>query len=179
MKRAIFGVAAGQCLLCSSIYSGPPSSYSPAASPPTEYSWSGFYLGVSGGYTHGQVEPELTLSGAFDQIAPLRDALGMRGSKDFDYNGSQVGGLIGYTYQIGNCVIGLEGAGSYLWGRKATDAGAFGPRPRRSTVRHPHVVEKALSLTIAPRIGYSFGRVLPYVRRGLAVGDLDFLTKSA
>jgi outer membrane immunogenic protein len=177
MKSAILNVAAVQCLLYSSIYSGTPPSYSQPASLPATVSWTGFYLGAFGGYTRGQVEPQLTLGGAFDQIPALRDAIATRGSRGFDYDGGEAGGLIGYNYQFGNCVIGLESAGGYLWARKSTDAGAFVLAPGVPPLDVRTSFKTHYLLTVAPRIGYAWGRLLPYVTGGLAVGRSGFLTK--
>jgi outer membrane immunogenic protein len=173
MKSTITSIVA-LCVLYSPTYAGPLPSYSKTAQTEIVFSWTGFYLGAFGGYTHGQVEPRLTLGGAFDQIAVLRDALEERGSKDFDFDGGAAGGLIGYNYQFGNCVVGLETAGAYLWARKFTDAGAFVLAPGVPPLDIRTSFKTHYLLTVAPRIGYSFGRVLPYVTGGLAVGDLDF-----
>jgi outer membrane immunogenic protein len=174
MRKSAIAIVAVLVVFCRPSYGGPQPSYSKEAAPPVPVSWTGFYLGVSGGYTRGQVEPELTLGGAFNQLPPLKSGIESRGSEDFDFDGGQAGGVIGYNYQFGNCVIGLEGAGSYLWARDSTESGAFvlasgvPPLDVRTSFKTHYL------LTVAPRIGYAFGPILPYLTGGLAVGDLEF-----
>jgi outer membrane immunogenic protein len=174
MKTISASVAAFY-LVCGSVYGGPPQVFHSEAAPAPSITWTGFYLGAFGGYTRAQVDPQLSLGGGFDQIpAPITNGLESRGSEDFDYNGGEVGGLIGFNYQVGQLVVGLEGAGGYLWSRESRDSGvlAFGqgvpPLEIRSSFKTHYLI------TLAPRIGYAFGRVLPYVTGGLAVGDLDW-----
>jgi outer membrane immunogenic protein len=137
--------------------------------------WTGFYVGAFGGYTRTHVDPQLSLSGGFDQIpSPITNGLESRGSEALDFNGGELGGLIGFNYQLGQVVVGLEGAGGYLWSRDSRDTGAinFGqgvpPLEVRSSFKTHYL------FTLAPRIGYAFGPVLAYVTGGLAVGDLDW-----
>ena len=56
------------------------------------YNWSGIYIGINGGGGWG--------SSNFS--APLA-------SNTFDLSGAMVGGTIGYNWQIGQSVLGLEG----------------------------------------------------------------------
>src|SRR5438105_14194619 len=125
MKKTIVGIVAALYPVCGTIYGGPQPSYSEAAPAPAPINWTGFHLGVFGSYTHDQVDPQLSLGGAFNQIPPIKSGLESRGSKDFDFDGGELGGLIGFDYQLGNWVIGLEGGGGYLWSRESTDTGAF------------------------------------------------------
>jgi outer membrane immunogenic protein len=163
-------------IVCGAICAGPPQDiHSEAAPAATSSTWTGFYLGAFGGYTRAQIDPRLSLSGGFDQIpAPITNGLESRGSEAFDYDGGELGGLIGFNYQVGQIVIGLESAGGYLWSRDSRDTGAliFGqgvpPLEIRSSFKTHYLI------TVAPRIGYAFGRVLPYVTGGLAVGDLEW-----
>jgi len=64
-------------------HKAPPAYTAPYTAP--AYNWTGFYLGVNGGYGIGT-------SSAFG-----------------DPNGGLIGGTIGYNYQIGQFVIGAEG----------------------------------------------------------------------
>jgi outer membrane immunogenic protein len=165
------------CITSGTIYAGPPqvaeSKAMTAAAAP--FTWTGFYLGVQGGYTHAQVDPQLSLGGSFSQIpAPITDGLESRGSQGFDYDGGTLGGLAGFNYQFGQMVVGLEGSGSYLWSRDSRDTGAFllgqgvPPLEIRGSFKTHYL------FTVGPRIGYAFGRALPYITGGLAVGDLEW-----
>jgi opacity protein-like surface antigen len=164
-------IVAASCIVSGAIFAGPPQvTHRETAAAP--FTWTGFYLGVQGGYTHAQVDPQLSLGGSFSQIpAPITDGLESRGSQDFDYDGGTLGGLAGFNYQFGQMVVGLEGSGSYLWSRDSRDTGAFllgqgvPPLEIRGSFKTHYL------FTVGPRIGYAFGRVLPYITGGLAVGD--------
>ncbi len=152
---------------CGSIYGGPEPSYSKDAPPPAPaaMNWTGFYVGVFGGYNHGHVEPDLTLGGSFNQIGPLKNALESRGSEDFNYDGGEAGGLIGYNYQLGKLMVGLESATSYQWARESTDTGAFilgqgaPPLSVRTSFKTHYLT------TVAPRLGFACGRFMPLRHR--------------
>jgi outer membrane immunogenic protein len=174
MKKTIAGIVVASSAFCGAIYGGPPVPLSEVAPSPVSITWTGFHVGVFGTFTHDHAEPELNLTGAFNQIGPIERALESRGSEDFDSNGGGLGGLIGFDYQLGKWVIGLEGAGGYLWARGSRDTGAFvlgegAPPLELRTSFKTHYL-----FTVAPRIGYAWGRFLPYVTGGLAVGDLDW-----
>ena len=174
MNKTIAGIIVALAVFGGTIYGGPPVPLPETAPAPVSFTWTGFHLGVFGSYTRDQVDPELSLGGTFNQIPPIKRGLEARGSEDFDSNGGTLGGVIGFDYQLGNWVIGLEGAGGYVWAQGSRDTGAFilgtGVPPLEiSTSFETHYL-----FTVAPRIGYAWGRLLPYVTGGLAVGDLDW-----
>lgn len=68
--------------------------------PPTPvaavYNWTGFYVGVNGGYGWGQQDPLNLISNRFDRAS-------------FDLNGGFIGGTAGAQIQQGYVVLGVEG----------------------------------------------------------------------
>jgi len=110
------------------------------------YNWTGFYVGINGG-------------GAFGN-SNISNALG---SSSFDVSGGLVGGTVGYNWQAGRFVYGLEG--DIDW---ASIKG--------STTSAPCVTSCETSSswfgTARGRIGYAFNRVLPYATGGAAFGDI-------
>ena len=62
------------------------------------FSWTGFYLGLNGGYNFGTVTPA---------------AGGTGGPANLSTNGFLFGGTLGGNYQMGSFVLGLEGDGDY------------------------------------------------------------------
>jgi len=72
----------------------PPQPYvkAPAYVPPY-YNWSGFYLGINGGYGFGNSS--------------------WTGTDNFSVNGGLVGGTVGFNYQISQFVLGIEGDFDY------------------------------------------------------------------
>jgi outer membrane immunogenic protein len=112
------------------------------------YNWTGFYLGVNGG-------------GAFGQSS-LSNVLGSSG--DFDVNGGLVGGTIGYNWQVGHVVFGVEG--DIDWASiKGTTTSLVCPSVSCET-------HNSWLGTARGRIGYAFNRVLPYITAGGAFGDV-------
>ena len=109
------------------------------------YNWTGAYVGINGGGGWGRS----------DTSAPFA-------SGSFDTSGAVVGGTIGYNYQMGQTVFGLEGDVDWSNVRGSSTCGAgFSCETKNSWLA-----------TARGRIGYAFDRVMPYVTGGLAVGDI-------
>src|SRR5690349_12789522 len=116
MKKTILTLLAGLC--AAAIANGGPESFSGkemqqvAPAPPPCPTWTGFYLGVTGGYDRALFDPSLSLGGGWigsgDEVVTAH-----AGNRDLDVNGGQVGGVIGYNFQLSNFVLGIEGSGSY------------------------------------------------------------------
>lgn len=112
------------------------------------FTWSGFYVGINAGYGFG----DSTLSGAGASTTVHPD-------------GALLGPTIGYNFQAGSAVYGIEGDIDYSWMRKTADA--TGPCPS-CEVRNNYIA------TIRGRLGWAFDRWLPYVTGGVAFGDIQF-----
>jgi outer membrane immunogenic protein len=141
---------------------------------PSLYNWTGFYIGAQGGYTYGRFDPDLRLGGDWSTFPEDRAELSSRGSEALDANGGNLGGVLGYNYQMDHWVFGLEASGSYLWLRNSRDVGTFTVPASENTYNVSTSFKTHYLTTVAPRIGYAWGRFLPYVTGGLALGDLDF-----
>ena len=116
--------------------------------PAPAYDWSGFYVGVNGGGGWGHSWWNANTTG-------------------FPLSGGQAGGTAGYNWQTGNVVFGIEG--DLDWSGFDGSATTPGCPAGCSTS------DNWLS-TVRGRVGYSFGRVMPYVTGGLAVGDIRAAT---
>jgi outer membrane immunogenic protein len=108
------------------------------------FTWTGFYVGANAGYGWGNM-----------------DSRGVNAFGDLD--GFVGGGQIGYNYQLGQIVLGVEAdfqgadlkAGSSFAGLGIVGEGKtewFG--------------------TVRGRVGYAFDRFLPYVTGGFAYGNV-------
>ena len=128
----------------------------PALAPalPPDLPWSGFYLGINGGYGFGRSSWSDPAAGA--------------GSGTFNYNGGVIGGQVGYNWRTGNAVLGIESdlnwanlkGSSAAGGVCATDGGGLCQ------------TQQNWFGTTRARLGYVFGRFLPFVTGGVAYGDV-------
>ena len=111
------------------------------------YTWTGFYVGINGGGGFGH--------------SNWSNALGANG---FSPNGGVVGGTVGYNYQTGQTVIGLEGDVDWSDIRGTTTGGVC--TGTSCETRNDWLA------TTRGRLGYAFGRFMPYVTGGAAFGDI-------
>jgi outer membrane immunogenic protein len=126
------------------------------ASPAVPFSWTGFYIGVNGGYAGGT-------SGWSDP------GVGADSGK-FNTSGGLLGGQIGYNWQTGPMVLGLESDADWM-SVKGNTAGAGGVcladggglcQTQQSWVG-----------TTRARVGYAVDRWLPYITAGAAYGNIQ------
>jgi outer membrane immunogenic protein len=118
----------------------------PAAYVPVGYNWTGFYVGINGGYGWG------------------RSNWSAYGSNT-NLSGGMVGATAGYNWQaLGSpWVFGLEGDIDWtnIKGSFVNVACPTGCQTKNSWLG-----------TVRGRVGYAWDRVMPYVTGGLAVGDV-------
>jgi outer membrane immunogenic protein len=105
------------------------------------YNWTGPYIGISGGYGWGNSD----YTGGFGSLDP---------------SGGLFGATLGYNWQMGALITGIEG--DISWSGLRDSSGAFGTRTENNWLG-----------TVRGRLGYNAGRWMPYVTGGLAVGDID------
>lgn len=110
------------------------------------FNWTGFYIGVNGGGGLGTSAWDSTTS--------------------FSLTGGEVGGTIGYNYQMGWAVIGAEGDIDWASIKGTTAVGcAAGCTTGDSWLS-----------TVRARFGYAADRFLPYVTGGAAFGNINAST---
>ena len=126
-----------------------PSRKAPAAAPyyaPLATTWTGIYIGVSGGGNWGSTN--------------VKDPLGNSLSGSFNLSGALVGGTIGVNYQFGHIVAGLEG--DLSWTNKSGRAGNIAPFNPAFAAR----ISESWIATERLRLGYATGPVLLYITGG-------------
>jgi len=132
----------------------------PAApmAPAPAFNWSGFYVGVYGGYATGRT----VATDAGDNDGMPWYILGHKFS--FTADSPTFGGQAGYNFQIGNIVLGpevdagyLSLRGSALYGAGYTDTSVKG--------------QSSYDVSARARIGYAFDRALVYVTGGAVFAD--------
>ncbi len=124
--------------------------YKAPVSVPTVYNWTGFYVGVSGGGAWGTSEH--TFPG------------GTHGP--FDISGGLVGGTVGYNWQSGNLVLGLEG--DYSW---ADIHGSTTGVPTACLGGSCDTTIRSFG-TARGRVGYAWDNALFYGTGGFAWGNV-------
>jgi outer membrane immunogenic protein len=110
------------------------------------FTWTGFYLGLNGGGGWGQ--------SSWDRTGT------------FDLSGGVIGGTVGFNWQTGQLVLGIEGDADWSGVTGTTSTLC----PVGCTTRNDWLG------TVRGRVGYAFDRFLPYVTGGLAAGDIRATT---
>jgi outer membrane immunogenic protein len=125
-----------------------PAAYVPAP----VFSWTGFYLGINGGYGFGQS----------NWTDPFNGSTG-----NFNTSGFLIGGTLGANYQIGSFVIGLEGDGDWNDADGTTFSAAGGCAGVGCETKSEWLA------TVRGRAGFAWDRVLFYGTGGVAFGDVQ------
>ncbi len=127
----------------------PIASYGPA------YSWAGLYIGGSAGFGVGDTSTTLGI-----------DKLGSVELFDYDLNGAIYGAHVGYNFQRGNIVFGVE-AGINGTDMDGSDSlSIIGPVALKSEREIDYYA------TAVARLGYASGKTLFYGFGGVAWGDV-------
>jgi outer membrane immunogenic protein len=109
------------------------------------YSWTGFYAGINGGGGWGSSSWDVPATGRFDT------------------SGGLVGGTLGYNYQFGQVVAGLEG--DIDWADINGTTTTACPPGCKTT-------DNWLG-TFRGRLGFAADRFMPFITGGLAFGDIQ------
>ena len=111
------------------------------------FSWTGFYVGIYGGYGWGK--------------SNWTNVGGTTG--DFNIKGMLLGGTLGYNLQTGSWVWGVEAdaAASWIVGNETTLCGGLGCETRNTWLA-----------TGRGRLGFAWDNWLPYLTGGAAFGDI-------
>ncbi len=108
------------------------------------YNWTGPYVGLygGGGWGRSDFSPALTTG-------------------SFDLSGGVAGGTLGYNYQVGQAVFGIEGDVGWSNIRGSAPCGGTSCETRNNWLG-----------TARGRLGYAADRFMPYVTGGAAFGDI-------
>lgn len=147
------------------------------APPPECFNWSGFYIGAFGGYKRAVVDTDFVTTGLWLTSPVDKDAIDAHTADNLDTDGGEAGGLIGYNFQMGCWVFGVEADGGYLWARDSFDSGTFATGGIATDKSIQQAFNTTYLFTFGGRLGYSIGRLLPYVTGGLALGDIEYETR--
>jgi len=145
-------VAAASAAITSPVLAGGPP-------PAPVVSWSGLYAGVHGGWGWGKTE--------------FRDPNnGPTNNPFFAYfNGPLAGGQLGYNWQQGNYVLGVEVDGSWSFTRGNTNSSAIITSSTSNGVAYTGLA------TATGRVGYASGQWLAYVKGGGAYARMELSSR--
>lgn len=167
--KAIFGGAAAIALLSGSAFAADLPSYkAPPPAPPAVFDWTGYHMGISGGYGGGEANylSNVTIFGTPAVVGgiaiPARPYAANNVASAYGTTGYVVGVQSGATWQLQNrIVVGYESDFSY----SGVGSLSYG---NANVGLHSHL--RWLG-TERLRFGYAFGRLLPYLTGGLAYGQ--------
>jgi outer membrane autotransporter protein len=121
-----------------------------AKAPAAPYNWTGFYVGADAGAAWGFASWNMPGDGA--GVTP-------------HVAGFLAGGDIGYSYQAGRWVFGIEAAAGWT--------NARGQRPCLTGFFYNCEATLNAMSTATGRIGYAFDRFLPYVKAGAVIAPAE------
>jgi outer membrane immunogenic protein len=165
MRTVAFAAAFAACLGVSGIASA--ADLSLKDTPEIEYApvlgWTGLYVGVHGGYGWGDVDIGDTYTYVADPfVASSMEASGLLG-----------GVQLGYNWQRGNVVFGIEGELGYmdLDGDQST---VLRGGDRSMNLDGKYSISGGLYGDLTGRLGYATDNALLYVKGGVAFLNADF-----
>lgn len=123
-------------------------------------SWTGFYIGLQGGGGWGTSDE--TFFGTPNTAAFL-------GTQSYDTTGGFVGGVVGYNWQAGAFVLGIEG--DYHWADINGRSSVINVGP--PNLGDTYYTQLRGFGDIKGRLGYAAGPALLFVSGGAAVGDIQ------
>jgi outer membrane immunogenic protein len=136
------------------------------------YSWTGFYVGINGGYSWGRASETALIGAPFPGSFTARQ----------DVNGGFGGGQIGYNWQVDpRWLLGLEAdiQGSGERGSSNDDLGSIRVGRFGFTASTANSVDFPWFATFRGRAGLlADPSLLLYVTGGLAVGEVKFTTQT-
>jgi outer membrane immunogenic protein len=138
----------------------------PIMAPVVPLSWTGFYIGIGGGTAWGTKEYDWNIDATIASVqaqlgAPgLIPPLGLRSQGSHGINGGFFGGQIGYNYQIGWAVLGVQADAH--WADISGDGNCF-------ALAITNCSAKVESFgTVTAKVGGTVDRALLYAKGGFA-----------
>jgi outer membrane immunogenic protein len=129
--------------------------------------WTGFYAGIHGGYGWGDAGYLFVPFGNAGSFAPTPEG----GAFGQSLSNGLAGGHLGFNYQIGRMLTGLEGTLAWT-GFSTFTLNAF-PGLATGVGGRTYATKMDLLTTITPRLGYTIDNWLIYGKAGLAAGRVE------
>ncbi|MGD0639598.1 MAG: outer membrane beta-barrel protein [Roseiarcus sp.] len=127
--------------------------------PPPIFTWTGFYFGAQAGGGWGSSN---------ENFLGSPNSASFDGSQNYNLGGGIAGGLVGYDYQVGSFVLGLQG--DYNWGDISGRSGVINVTPNKGDT---YFTKLSSYGDAKARVGYAAGPILLFLDGGLAFGTLE------
>jgi outer membrane immunogenic protein len=154
LAGVVIGAATGGVVTGPAFAADMPLSRESTLIPVPVYSWSGFYVGLHGGWGFG--DANFTKTGA-----------------DLDnhtIDGGLAGGHVGYNWQMGySWLFGVEASGTWSGVKKSV----FGPFNALGFQNDRWTTEVKWLATVTPRIGVTISSWMWYLKGGVAFAEID------
>jgi outer membrane immunogenic protein len=170
MIRAL-SVAATLVLISNASFAADLLNYSPPPASPISpaFSWTGFHIGVSGGYGFNADDPGYSFINVPPQIISL-----LPKSASLDADGALVGGAVGFDKQFGQFVLGVEGDMSWTdFGGDATHIRPSIPSIQLPSLKFETDYHMDWLSTVRGRAGITFDQWMLYGTGGLALANVS------
>lgn len=155
MKKILLASAAVAALSTTAFAADLPSRKGPPVAPVyvPAFTWTGFYVGIQGGYGWGRSSGTIS--------APIGVPVLAYG---YDAKGGVIGGHVGYNYQFTqNLVAGIEGDLEWVGVKDSVTNAALGLT---------HRTKLDWQGSVRGRLGVAFDRVMVYATGGVAFADI-------
>jgi len=172
MRSVVLGAVSAMTLIAAAsaadMYVPAPASTGSYKDEPIFATWTGFYLGVNGGYGwQNNIDIDV-------KTFPTSGGAGVYNSYEIKSNlsGGFGGGEIGYNFQRNNIVFGVE---ADIQGSDLKDSGTsrFLVGPNQVLVTLGSSIDVNWFGSVRGRLGYAFDRTLVYATGGFAFGGVD------
>jgi outer membrane immunogenic protein len=139
--------------------------------------WGGFYAGLNIGSAKSDVDFSAVPNAFFFNSGVAADAIAgtyiaNNSPASLGASGLTGGGQVGYNWEHGRVVVGLEADISFHDLKKRSDRGPF-TDAGFTAHRFVQTTEHNLLVTLRPRIGVTFDRFMVYATAGLSIGNFE------
>lgn len=178
MKHSAFAILAVSALYIGNtqiVSAADLSTKAPPIAPVAVYNWTGFYAGLNVGGVWANTDIDYTASLFGFSGAPGAAFLNAGTSGRLKTSGFTGGGQVGYNYQTGAVVWGLEADLNYT-GLSGTRFIALNFAPIGVNITDPftQTMQSNWLATFRGRLGYATGPLLFYATGGLAVANVSY-----
>jgi opacity protein-like surface antigen len=136
--------------------------------------WTGAYVGVSVGYTGAKSDSAVALSGSWTtESAALQSEVVNRWAASQSLDDVNFGGQIGYNYQTGGAVLGIEADITALSGNEVLSRNQASTAFPALNYTYTNRVDPKYMISLKARLGAAMGNTLIYAEGGWGFTKAD------